>query len=182
MAVMTLIAALLSLAAAEFLLLRFHPQQYMMPRYRPSPRYGIELPAGQEIVHGVFGRWEYRYTINEFGYRGDAVPISMAYSTPNIVVLGDSNTMGNGVNDGEEYPAVMDRHLAGRFNVVNLGVSGYGLTQQIRYFVEFGQLFDPDIVVIQFASNDPGDNLFDPVTRIENGSLFSIPRTRSGLD
>ncbi len=59
--------------------------------------------------------------------------------------------------------------LKGRFRVANLGVPGWGLTQEIRRYYEFGQLYSPLVVVLQFCINDPTDNLTYPVTTVDNG-------------
>ena len=56
---------------------------------------------------------------------------------PNIVLLGDSYTFGFGVNDGNEFAAVMSRELSSDYNIINTGVGGWGLTQQIRRYYEF---------------------------------------------
>ncbi len=96
---------------------------------------------------------------------------SSASSKPAIVVLGDSFTFGMGVNDGEEYVSVMDSLLNEQYNVVNAGCGGWGITQEIRRFYDFGVHYSPKFVVIQFASNDPEDNLNYRVTRIENGKF-----------
>jgi hypothetical protein len=76
-----------------------------------------------------------------------------------------------GVRDGEEYPAVMHRALAGRWQVVNLASPGWGLTQQIRRYCEFGVRFHPKVVVLQFCSNDLEDNLANRVTAVRDGEL-----------
>jgi hypothetical protein len=115
------------------------------------------------------GKWRFVYTTSEYGFRAPTLAVSNHYDRPNVVVLGDSNSFASGVNDGEEYPAVLRELLAGRANVVNLAVPGYGLAQEIRLFYEFGQAYDPAIVVLQFCDNDPDGNLLYRVTAVEDG-------------
>lgn len=76
-----------------------------------------------------------------------------------------------GVSDGDEYPAVMDRKLSDH-DVVNLSVWGYGLSQQVRRFYEFGILYQPATVVLQFCSNDPGDNCTYDVCYIQGRRIL----------
>ena len=121
------------------------------------------------MINACPGRWEFTYTTNEYQYRGLPVPISNIYEKENIIVLGDSYSFGQGVNDGDEYPAIIDAQLKEDFNVINLSVGGWGLTQQIRRYYEFGQLYSPKIVLLQFCANDPHDNFKNMVTIIENG-------------
>lgn len=162
----------------EVLLRLFAPQPYIYPRYQYSERYGQTLYPSTVMVAERPGRWRFTYTTNEFGLRGPTVLVSNRYELPNIAVIGDSYTFGNGVNDGEPYPAILADLLAGQAHVVNLGVPGYGLTQQIRHFYEFGQVYEPSIVLLQFTNNDPADNLFYKVTKIEDGR-FVFQRDRS---
>ena len=147
------------------------PQPELYPRYRYSERYGHLLPASATIVNQLPGAWRFVYHTNEYGYRVSMPELSSRYDLPNVVVLGDSFTFGAGVNDGEEYPAVLAKQLAAKASIVNLGVGGFGLTQEIRTFYEFGLLFQPAVVVLQFCSNDPDDNFYAKVTTVEDGRL-----------
>jgi len=147
------------------------PQQSMYPRGEITPGYGFVLYKDTKVEHEKPGEWSYVYSHNEYGYRGEAIPIANTYKNDNIVVLGDSNSYGIGVHDGEEYAAVIDRNLQDE-NVVNLSVWGYGLSQQMRRFYEFGVLYQPKTVVLQFCANDPTDNLRYNVTHIEDGRIL----------
>ena len=153
----------------EVMLRLFAPQPYIYPRYQYSERYGQVLYPSTVMVAEAPGAWRFTYTTSEYGFRAPTVPVSNRYDLANIVVIGDSYSFGIGVDDGQEFPAVLAQLLAGQANVVNLGVPGYGLTQEIRLYYEFGRLFDPRLVLLQFANNDPDDNLFYKVTQIENG-------------
>jgi hypothetical protein len=83
--------------------------------------------------------------------------------------LGDSYAFGTGIDDGEEFAEVMRRSLNGGFEVINLSVAGYGLTQEIRRYYEFGQLYQPSYVILQFCQNDLIDNFNNKVTEISEG-------------
>jgi hypothetical protein len=145
------------------------PQPALYPRYLYSERYGHLLPASSTIVHEMRGAWRFTYTTNEYGFRAAMPGITNRYDRPNIVLLGDSCTFGQGVNDGEQYSAALASRLAEEARVVNLGVPGFGLTHEIRVFYEFGLLYQPAVVVLQFHMNDVDDNLFERVTTVEGG-------------
>lgn len=164
-----LLVATVTVVAAEVMIRFVNPQMSMYPRWEFSSRYGFELFESTEMVHTLPGEWRYLYSINQYRYRGEVVPISDQYSEANILALGDSYTFGQGVQDNEVYTAVMQRILDPDFNVINLGVSGWGLTQQIRRYYEFGRLYEPRVVILQFSSNDPSDNVRDRVTIVEDG-------------
>lgn len=164
--VLVCFSAAVAFAIGEVLVTIFRPVPYMYPRYKYSPQYGFTLYESTRMVHGWPRKFKFHYTVNEYGYRGAAIDPSTATGKPTIVVLGDSYTFGIGVEDGEPYPAVLETELGYAYNVVNLGTPGWGLTQHIRRYFEFGRLYHPKIVILQFCSNDPEDNLNNMVTRI----------------
>ncbi len=168
-AVMLTVVAVVPLVFAEIFLRLFHPQAMMWPRLQFSPEYSVRMPPDTVMVNRMPGEWEFTYTVNADGYRGEAVPISNAYDKDNIVILGDSYSFGYGVNDGEEYPALMAERLGASHDIVNLGSGGWGLGQEIRRYYEFGRLFEPSIVILQYSANDVPDNLYHAVTAIEDG-------------
>ncbi|HET6349206.1 MAG TPA: SGNH/GDSL hydrolase family protein [Candidatus Krumholzibacteria bacterium] len=167
MAVVT-VAAMLVLG--ELLINIASPTEYLYPRYQFSSKYGFIPFANTVMVHGIPHKYQFHYTVNSQHSRGEVVTPG-ASGLPAVVVLGDSYTFGMGVNDGQEYPAVMRHQLAGRADVVNLGSPGWGLTQEIRRYEELGAQYHPSIVILQFCSNDPDDNLANRVTRVEDGEF-----------
>ena len=169
-----------TMVGLELLVRILSPQATIYPRYQYSERLSQSLFPSTTMVAELPGAWRFVYTTSEYGFRAPTMAVSNRYDRPNIVVLGDSYSFGNGVDDGEEYPAVLAGLLADQADVVNLGVPGYGLTQQIRLFYEFGQAYDPAIVLLQFTDNDPDDNLFYRVTAIENGRF--VFRTDQSLN
>ena len=144
------------------------PQASLYPRWQYSAKYGKVLYKNTKMVHYMPGKWKFIYSINSYGYRGPLIPISNKYIKNNIVILGDSYAFGTGVNDGEEFSAIMQNRLRDKYDVINLSCGGYGLTQEIRRYYEFGQLYFPKFVILQFCSNDLDDNLMNCVTNVEN--------------
>lgn len=171
------ITLILIFSFLEALLAILSPKGYFYPRFNFSEDYG-HLPYPNTIIEHVVPPHKRIYTTNEYGLRGKLIPISNAYDKKNIIIFGDSYAFGYGVNDGDEFAAVMLNNLKDEFNVINTGVGGWGLTQQIRRFYEFGQLYYPKIVILVFCANDPQDNLNNMVTIIEN-SRFKFQKTNN---
>ena len=167
-----------ALLLGEALVWLASPSEYLYPRYQFSADYGLLPFPNVTMVHGIPRRFQLRYTVGAMGCRGD-VPAPLDVTGPVVVTLGDSYAFGMGVSDGEEFPAVMRRALSGTAEVVNLGSPGWGLTQEIRRFVETGEAYDPDVVVLQFCANDPDDNLANRVTRLDAGELTFISSENS---
>ena len=162
------------------LMIRFvKPQVYLYPRWEYSSDYGSILFKNTKMHNIRPGKWEFVYTVNDYRYRGELIPLSNTYPKRNIVVLGDSYGFGTGVNDGEEFSSVIAKNLERKYDVVNLSVGGWGITQQIRRFYEFGQLYRPDLVILQFCSNDLDDNFRNKVTVIENGRFKFVKASKS---
>jgi hypothetical protein len=110
----TIVLQIVMVLAAGEVIVRFAcPQSALYPRFKFSEDYGTALYENTTMIHRKPGFFSYSYRINEYGYRGKAIPFSIAYERANIVVLGDSNAFGTGVNDGEEFPAIATHIGAG---------------------------------------------------------------------
>jgi hypothetical protein len=142
--------------------LEFHPVR----GWANSP--GIRVTGASE---------EYVTTLSHdsLGLRG-AEPAPRQPGVALALVVGDSMTYGLGVEDGEAYPAVLDR-LSPRLEVKNLGVQGYSGAQELLLLRELAPRLAPDLVVIAFFWNDLTESFAkDYVTvRLENGALVWTP-------
>lgn len=98
--------------------------------------------------------WKIPVTTNSLGLRGareyfKAKPAGKI----RIYAAGDSFTFGYGVRDGETFPQWMET-LDSRYEVMNMGVPGYG-TDQIQLFADdFGYAYSPDIVLFVIYPED----------------------------
>jgi hypothetical protein len=162
-------ASLGAIAVLEIALRLFYPQVTLSPRWAYSPQYCTTAYPDARMVHERPGRWRFVYTINADRNRGPRLFLPRNDSKPLIVVLGDSYSFGVGVADGEEYAEVLERDLHGAAHVLNLALGGWGLTQEIRRYYDFGALYDPRVVILQFSANDPEDNLKCPVAELRDG-------------
>ncbi|MFT5749514.1 MAG: lysophospholipase L1-like esterase [Ancylomarina sp.] len=172
---------LITSVLGELLIRNFYPQVLLGPRWSYSEKYHIVWPKNRTIINEMPGKWKFIYTTNENYSRGKVIGLSNAYEKANIVVLGDSYSFGQGVNDNEEYASVLSHKLKDSFNVVNLSVSGWALTQEIRRYYELGQLYKPQLVILQFCENDPWGNTYFKVTGIENEKfVFKNSENSSG--
>jgi lysophospholipase L1-like esterase len=95
-------------------------------------------------------------TIDSTGYRTNDNSIQPDQQST-ILMLGDSQTFGYGVNDRETFPSNLERELGVR--VINSGFrSGSCTTAQCIYLRDFGLQHDPDLVVLNFyTGNDLED-------------------------
>src|SRR5262245_736480 len=75
-----------------------------------------------------------------------------------IVILGDSFTFGDEVNDNETYSYYLQEMLT-QTEVINMGVHGYGHDQMLILLREEGIKYEPDIVILGFLGLDMSRNL-----------------------
>jgi GDSL-like Lipase/Acylhydrolase family len=103
--------------------------------------------------------------LNSMGLRGPAVAARKLDGVRRILVLGDSFVFGVGVNE----PSVFSSRLEGllnagqpaRYEVVNMGVSGYSTDQEYLLYQELGASLQPDIVLLVACDNDFDGNVQD---------------------
>jgi len=92
-----------------------------------------------------------RFSSNSLGWRGPE-PAGVGAE---ILFLGDSFTMGYGVDDGLEFPQLLARRLGA--SVVNMGVGGTGHDHWPRLLRGEARTLGPRVVVLQLCSNDVTD-------------------------
>lgn len=73
-----------------------------------------------------------------------------------IVLLGDSHAWGWGVENEENFPALLEEKLRG-WEVINLGHAGYSTDQELLLLEREGMRYSPDIVLLLFCENDVKD-------------------------
>lgn len=117
---------------------------------------------------------------NSHGFRGKQdFPYARDKRKLRILILGDSFTFGDGVNDDETYSYYLQQMLPGT-EVINMGVHGYGHDQMLILFKEVGVRYKPDIVILGFLAMDMHRNLLQfrdyakPRFILEEGNLKLI--------
>jgi len=124
---------------------------------------GYHPLLGYDGLPNVRGRFHGQtVTHNSKGNRGDEVGFEKPAGVKRVVVVGDSQAWGYGVGDDETIPAQLSRRLneggAARYQVLNLGVGGYGTDQAFLKYLVQGRRYAPDVVVLTVFKNDPVEN------------------------
>src|SRR5574341_16811 len=124
--------------------------------YAPDPDLLWRLKPNQETVTKI-GQKEVR--INSQGLRDREFAPVKPPGTYRILALGDSCTYGWGVGQEETYAKVLERTLnqnstGERFAVINAGVIGYSLAQELRYLTKDGASWTPDLVLVSSTFNE----------------------------
>jgi GDSL-like lipase/acylhydrolase family protein len=124
---------------------------------------GYHPLLGYDGLPNVRGRFHGQtVTHNAKGNRGEDVEFDKPAGVKRVVVMGDSQAWGYGVADDETIPAQLGRLLneggAARYQVLNLGVGGYGTDQAFLKYLVQGRRYAPDVVVLTVFKNDPVEN------------------------
>jgi lysophospholipase L1-like esterase len=105
-----------------------------------------------------------RERFNSFGLRDIDRPLEKPDGVFRILFLGDSTVASMQVAREDSYPGLLEELLsaeagAGKVEVINAGIDGYGTAQSLLMFHEYGSRVDPDLVVLGvYLANDVADN------------------------
>jgi lysophospholipase L1-like esterase len=117
-------------------------------------------------------------TTNSRGFRGTAeIAPQRTPGRPRLVCVGDSFTLGYGVDDAHAWPQVM-QSLDPRLEVANLGQGGYGIDQFLLWRQRAAADLECDLLVCAFIPEDFERMCADtfivygkPYFELENGAL-----------
>jgi len=155
--------------------IRIFSPQHIVPRFVENAPWGIrKVLPNVNAVHKT-PEYSYRYRTNSQGFRGtkeyENVPPENCFR---IVVQGDSVTLGYGVKDNETYSYLLEEVLRKdgiEAEVINMAISGFGTAEEIIQFHEVAKKYRPDLVVLGFFRNDPGNNTVCGLFTVEEGVL-----------
>jgi lysophospholipase L1-like esterase len=116
--------------------------------------------------------------INTHGFRDHEYSLKKPTGTTRIVVLGDSIIWGHRLVLSETFAkqleALLNERLDGHYEVLNFGVSGYSLQQEVEQYISKARQFDPDLAILGLCIND---YLYSSIEgdffAAQNGGLFS---------
>lgn len=167
------------LLVAEFGVRMFAADKIVMfPRFHTDAKYGDftvrKLRPNTVFWHtSVDGTW--RFQTNAQGYRDDH---DYVYEKPDgsirIITLGDSTMAGFEVRQDRTFSTTLERYLnAHNINndVINTGVSGYGVAEELVVLENEAIKYDPDFVVLAFYANDFQGNLKSGLFTVKDGEL-----------
>jgi hypothetical protein len=100
----------------------------------------------------------HEFTTNRWGMRDRDYSKEKPPDTLRIALLGPSHVMGNGVADGETFENLVEDRLNNerpdprftRIEILNFGVDGFSLAQQVAILEDRALGFSPDIVIATY--------------------------------
>jgi hypothetical protein len=125
--------------------------------HKLDPLYLVDLePNTNAFIKQFQGRFEMKFTTNEFGFRGTD---KIDNSRPQIICIGDSVTMGFGVNDDDTFCRSLNGYKdasGNSYQALNLGVDAYGPTNISRKLKKYIPQLNAKLIYY-FPSN--GDDI-----------------------
>jgi lysophospholipase L1-like esterase len=128
------------------------------------------VPSNDVIAEGM------HIVTNSLGMRCEE-PLDRA--TPGLLrvaVVGDSMAFGYGVQQGEDFPARLERELqselgpARTVEVLNFAVGGYSIADELVVLRERALPLHPDLVVLEYCLNDPELDAVQPLQAYFRGT------------
>jgi len=175
-------AVVLTLGLLELFVRSFVTVRNVGPAFTVyDPIYGKRLKPN---LHATRIAPEFRIAINtnSLGMRD---PEPTRPSTGGIVFVGDSFSMGYGVQDNEAFPALIRAGLEKRgvsMPVLNTGMGNNGNGRWVKFFEHDAAKFHPRIVIFQVMANDFDDNLAEHLFDLgTDGRLRELPIAPPGL-
>lgn len=134
--------------------------------------------------------FEYIQRVNNLGMRGHDITVQKPPGTYRILMLGDSFTMGKGVEDEETFSVLLERALRKKaagcegsrtIEVLNGGVDSYApILSYIALTRDFAAL-GPDMIVLNLDLSDlVQEAAYRQVARRDDaGQIIGVPQVRS---
>ena len=179
---LSLIALIVSLGIGELIVRCCVSVRNVGPAFTVyHPLYGKMLKKSFSCQR-ITPEFTMKLTTNSDGFRGQAPEPS---SHRSILFLGDSFTMGYGVNDGEEFPALVRKALNERSPdsapVINAGIGDNGNGRWVKFLRVEGKKYNPGLVVLQIHDNDFRDNIREQLFELSpEGKLRERPLPSPG--
>ncbi len=184
-----MVSIVVALLLGEFLIRVAAPQKlYRFPKYMFVNHDQADYALAPNF-HGVSKTAEYKTDIatNSAGIRDEReFDTEKPDRTLRIVAIGDSFTMGVGVQRDESFLALAEHSLSERMSehnveIVNLGVPGHRTAQSIALLNDKGLPLNPDIVILNFyVGNDITQNASPTNSQVVDGYIRGMRRS-SGI-
>jgi lysophospholipase L1-like esterase len=126
-----------------------------------------DLLANKNFVSTEVEGLPYRVVTNSQGLRNvQNLSLPKQSNLKRILAVGDSFTFGSFVNNQDTYPALLEYELRknnSKVEVINAGIAGYTLEDELSYLEEKGLKLESDLIILQVYQNDVAD--YQPQTR-----------------
>lgn len=128
------------------------PSETALARFDPALGWSYIPDRHSRRTYGTDPRPVTTY-FDTLGIRVGSPDHAWSWDAPSVLFIGDSFTMGHGVNYEETFPARAEAVAGRRFQAVNLGVEGYGTDQALLSLERFIDRFRTRAVVYTYIAD-----------------------------
>lgn len=121
-------------------------------QFASKPKRFGDLSPGDNSVWQYSLQMPYRVIVNKQGLRMD-YDLKFPKEKQRVLVLGDSHTFGPYLDNHDTYSGLLGEKYPDK-EIINAGISGYTITDEVSLFLERAKYTEPDITVLQVADND----------------------------
>ncbi len=155
-------SSLLGLALVEVGVRLFAPQPEIAEWFKADARYGFAMKPHARQAYRYLGHgFTMNVETNAQGFRDDEHDFAHPFAGRTVLLLGDSFVFGYGVNRPDRFDTYLRAGFAGKdppVRVINTGVPGWGTAVEVRYALDHIKVYQPDVVLLLFCGNDPGND------------------------
>lgn len=135
-----------------------HSEYRSSVHFESRPALLGDLKSSSDLVWEMNTLMPYRVITNVQGFRRKE-DLSFPKTKQRILVLGDSYTFGPFLSNPHPYPNLLDRRFLDK-EIINAGIMGYSIPDQLELFQKRAKYAEPDIVVLAVYTNDLSDLSF----------------------
>ena len=173
---MRVIAGMIWIPIAGEFFLRFLAPVPMLPRYVEAGPHGVRANMPNQTYRHQTPEYTVDLRTNSQGMRADQeFSIARLSDTKRIVVLGDSFSMGYGVNIEDSSLQLLQDQLEAKLDceveILNFSVSGFGPSEELVVLEAAAMPYNPDLVIQYYTSNDPVDDARSDLFTLDENHL-----------
>lgn len=119
---------------------------------------------------------------NADGFRGREIPRLKERGRPRVLLMGDSFVEGKQVAEDQVLSSVLEEEAGASglpLEVINLGVAGYGTSEELILWERFARSLDPDLVILGFYPNDVRNNADRGLFEAREGRIVQVKEPRT---
>ena len=127
----------------------------------PNTKISSENPL-LVYINRPYAKVSSKESFNSDGLRDREYNLEKPVDTVRIAILGDSVAYGDRIDSREEiFSEILEYSLnllgEKNFEVINFGVGGYNIVQEVELYNEKASRYNPDIIILAYVLNDPDD-------------------------
>jgi len=128
------------------------PNENSFARFDPELGWSY-IPNKSAINESGDGAIKKPVHFDENGFRVPRAGIKLSYTKPSVIFIGDSFTMGHGLSYEESFAGRFASLKEIPFQIVNMGVQGYGSDQALLTLKKYLTRFNAKVVVYTFIED-----------------------------